>query len=520
MRSRIQVKHVTEHMKYLEEQIQVMEPTLEAMNIAVEKSKTWIEDKNDNLSVTYIELYQELESATTALLDAASQVIHENKEHVDVDKQTPSFSKSTPQITATEELDQNESTHQVKKHLSKIDEILSRLEQIETAISSLQDANDKSTDDISEIKQWRDNFATEQCDMGVNIEQLTKKQKQNFKNLRKQMSEQDNKVKELNKEMQDNIDKIESLTQEIKRHSDQIVSLEENTSTKLEGVQSKHNVMYKLLQQRLMPIDKLIQIFNQNLETREESRKKLHSIENTISNLSKDVHLIESRVCNTYHAELAIPKPVSAGSIISAVGKGLWDKTKTRANWLFYNNEIKSEPDGDFIDNIHRYWKGDYRKLERHHGYIQWLFPIREHGTNRHAQPLQLHEAEKIKSDPKALQRVLESYRLMLDFYGMELVDERTGKLQRSENYRACFDNLSRNSHNLTRITQILKSLGELGYEHLKKPFLEFVLLEALVEKTLTTTLSTCENYWIGIVRNDDEMEELYQMIKMYKKWK
>ena len=31
--------------------------------------------------------------------------------------------------------------------------------------------------------------------------------------------------------------------------------------------------------------------------------------------------------------------------------------------------------------------------LEREHGFIQWLFPIREAGLNLQAQPLQLHEA-------------------------------------------------------------------------------------------------------------------------------
>ncbi len=53
--------------------------------------------------------------------------------------------------------------------------------------------------------------------------------------------------------------------------------------------------------------------------------------------------------------------------------------------------------DGDFIDQIHKTWWGDTPKLERHHGYIQWLFPIREEGMNYESQPLQLHEIEKIK---------------------------------------------------------------------------------------------------------------------------
>ncbi|XP_059164613.1 uncharacterized protein LOC131947416 [Physella acuta] len=265
--------------------------------------------------------------------------------------------------TAISSLQDVSRLEQIETAISSLQDV-SRLEQIETAISSLQDANDKSTDDISEIKQWRDNFETEQSDMEVNIEQLTKKQKHNFKNLSKQMSEQDNKVMELNKEieslkdketksiktlekisvevkehkiklvkinkeMQDHTYETDSITQEVKTHSDHIVALQEDnkilvdTSTKLKKMQSKHNVMYKLLQQRLMPIDKLIQIFNQNLKTREQRLQKLYNIENTISKLSKEMHLIESRVCNRYacHVELANPTPVRCRLVISSFSK-------------------------------------------------------------------------------------------------------------------------------------------------------------------------------------------------------
>ncbi|XP_059164607.1 putative leucine-rich repeat-containing protein DDB_G0290503 [Physella acuta] len=180
--------------------------------------------------------------------------------------------------------------------------------------------------------------------MGVNIEQLTKNQKQNVKNLRKQISEKENKVKKLNKEieclkeketksnntleklcldmkkyennlhkinkdMQYHTDKTDSITEEIKRLSNQIAALQEessknmlNTSAQLE----KHSVIYKLLQQRLMPIDKLIQIFNQNLETREERKTRVENIEDAISKLSKDLNLIESRVCNRYACQVQL----------------------------------------------------------------------------------------------------------------------------------------------------------------------------------------------------------------------
>lgn len=82
-------------------------------------------------------------------------------------------------------------------------------------------------------------------------------------------------------------------------------------------------------------------------------------------------------------------------------------------NYKFYTNQISSHPEGDFIDNIHKKWYGDYRKLEVHHGYIQWLFPLQEQGLNWSAEKLQKHEIELIKKDEQALKRLLKSYKLM-----------------------------------------------------------------------------------------------------------
>ena len=51
---------------------------------------------------------------------------------------------------------------------------------------------------------------------------------------------------------------------------------------------------------------------------------------------------------------------------------------RMRSNLDFYLNKIQSQPEGDYIENMHQKWKGQYQLLEIHHGYIQWLFPIRE----------------------------------------------------------------------------------------------------------------------------------------------
>jgi hypothetical protein len=61
---------------------------------------------------------------------------------------------------------------------------------------------------------------------------------------------------------------------------------------------------------------------------------------------------------------------------------------------------------------------------------------------NYHAQPLQLHEIEKMKANPTVIERVITSYTLMLDFYGMELLSAETGLIRRSDNYKARYRNL------------------------------------------------------------------------------
>jgi len=147
-------------------------------------------------------------------------------------------------------------------------------------------------------------------------------------------------------------------------------------------------------------------------------------------------------------------------------------------NLRFYRNEIPSQPEGDLIDKIHKKWFGKYELLERHHGYIQWLFPIRENGMNFESQKLQPHEAKAMRKDEACRQRLLSSYELMLDFYGMRLVDRATGQVSRSLNYKERYDNLNRNSHNYLRITRILKCLGELGFAHLQYGFLRHIFSE------------------------------------------
>jgi hypothetical protein len=92
---------------------------------------------------------------------------------------------------------------------------------------------------------------------------------------------------------------------------------------------------------------------------------------------------------------------------------GAEQKPRQRANLDFFLNRIPSSPSPcGTIDEIHREWMGNYDLLEAHHGYIQWICPIREDGLNSHAQRLYLHEIRGIMADAKARKRVVGSYQL------------------------------------------------------------------------------------------------------------
>jgi len=187
-------------------------------------------------------------------------------------------------------------------------------------------------------------------------------------------------------------------------------------------------------------------------------------------------------------------------------------------NLLFYKNYIPFEPQGDLINQIHKTWWGDYEKMEKHHGYIQWLFPLREKGGNQHSQVLQVHELEYIARDPEARARVFKSYAMFLEFCGMRVKKgcEETGELERHENWRARYKELNvAFNHNFLRITRMLKSLGELGFEKVKKYFLVFVLGE-IYGGMLEHAKDAAINYWVFTLRDDNELKELQEMINVW----
>ena len=79
------------------------------------------------------------------------------------------------------------------------------------------------------------------------------------------------------------------------------------------------------------------------------------------------------------------------------------NNSRMKANLQFYRNARASAPDGARVEEIHARWARDYALLERHHGYIQWLFPVFENaGMNSESRPLSKAGAAAIRKDAAA----------------------------------------------------------------------------------------------------------------------
>ncbi|KAM9003278.1 opioid growth factor receptor-like protein 1 isoform X2 [Sarcophilus harrisii] len=178
------------------------------------------------------------------------------------------------------------------------------------------------------------------------------------------------------------------------------------------------------------------------------------------------------------------------------------------SNLRFYKNKIPFKPDGVYIEEVLNKWKGDYEKLEHNHTYIQWLFPLREQGLNFYAKELTTYEIEEFKKTKEATRRFFLAYKMMLEFFGMKLTDK-TGNVVRATNWQERFQHLNESQHNYLRITRILKSLGELGYEHFKSPLVKFILQEALVENTLPNIKQSALEYFVYTIRDRRERRKL-----------
>ncbi|MBN3304801.1 opioid growth factor receptor-like protein 1 [Amia ocellicauda] len=184
-------------------------------------------------------------------------------------------------------------------------------------------------------------------------------------------------------------------------------------------------------------------------------------------------------------------------------------------NLRFYLNKIPLVPDGIYVEEILNKWKGDYEKLEHNHTYIQWLFPLREQGLNFYAQELTQDEIKEFQTTREAKRRFLLAYTVMLDFFGMKLLDK-NGNVGRAANWQDRFQHLNESQHNYLRITRILKSLGELGFESFKPPLVRLLLEESLLEETVPNMKHSALEYFVYTIRDRKERRALLRFAQLH----
>lgn len=138
----------------------------------------------------------------------------------------------------------------------------------------------------------------------------------------------------------------------------------------------------------------------------------------------------------------------------------------------FYRGE-STNPEGRKLEDI---WIWQRDRLENVHNYIQWLFPLPEPSRFNATAPLLDEEViQAFLSNKELRKRLFRSFKLMLDFYGLQCVTSKALGVQISKadnfNSRKPFW-LRPMNHNHLRITRILRSLTLLGLSAYSKAFL------------------------------------------------
>jgi len=117
------------------------------------------------------------------------------------------------------------------------------------------------------------------------------------------------------------------------------------------------------------------------------------------------------------------------------------------------------------------------------HSYIQWIFPNKYQSMfNNESKPLKDPEIDIFIRNVDLSLTYIECYEMMLDFYGMRLLNKRTGKLGRSlkpypNDYKTRYYEAVC-GHNCLRIRRILTSLNNLGFRKYAMELVNFLKQE------------------------------------------
>ena len=190
------------------------------------------------------------------------------------------------------------------------------------------------------------------------------------------------------------------------------------------------------------------------------------------------------------------------------------DANKEGRNLQFYRDEIPMKPVGLTVSEFHQKYRGDFGFLESCHSFIQWLFPNRERGLNYQAPILTQEESDEMRKDPAVLARIRTSLDVMLEFYGMSLINLPSGELAVRRNpatWSKCIRNLAWSSHNWLRISRILKFLTDVGMEAEKMAWLRRLRYEVVISKTLSDAINSFSRFWATTIADKADLKEFLE---------
>lgn len=196
---------------------------------------------------------------------------------------------------------------------------------------------------------------------------------------------------------------------------------------------------------------------------------------------------------------------------------------KKNPNFAFYLDILSCQPDNLTISEFYAQHQDDYRFLERSHGYIQWIFPLFEHGMNYHAQPLSPIEVQLFRSSSTCQQRLLRSFEIMLKFWGFSYDPlSNAVRFHPDDEFREKRFKNWINTHNNLRVSRCLKSLCIFGLE--AQAFAFFCALCVLMVE-YPSLKSSLKRFWLPIFEQDinaedhvyfDNIQQLLPIVKSF----
>lgn len=172
----------------------------------------------------------------------------------------------------------------------------------------------------------------------------------------------------------------------------------------------------------------------------------------------------------------------------------------------FYKNEIPFDPKGEYINDILKTWSQKPEKLMNDPHFIYWLFPNKLHGTFP-GPVLTDVDAKVIQETSELKNKVLEAFKMMLDFYGMNLDRQNNFHLVNRTRLMKLND---ANCHHYKYITRILHALKQLGHKELLMPWMKFLGSLIFFNNIIPNASSSFKIHWIDVLESKDRKEMYY----------